>query len=644
MTTVTVECPTCTPVTSLVSREGSGHSHHWGYCVRYRFTQTPEFLFDSECGSSSSCVIAPISNSSFKQCYGAASLNTCNFNVSYAQPDVHNGASTGTWQLAQPACIPGCGDAVGTGITCTGHLFVTDVTSDGIVSNKSYVPGTIPVNSVLDSCTTDNDTCYIHFMAEGGVLYSPVVTTENGTVFCDDLQQYIDDKRLFYGTLEVQCSYNRTFTLVSSSQCLTEVSITRGDPGPVILSVSFIGGYPGIQTEVKAGDTYDIEVHFDPNGIEPSHVILANYGACTGGNFSLSGTELDWGTVHKATITATIDSTSNTATALPVRVSSRNVFGTEGNTVDSDSTGNIDGINSVLCNDITPSFLHNGTTYPAGQTAFKGTEQGIQDTTVYDHTSVVYSSPTGEIDVSDSLVYEQSKQITCTNPGTYNDSGANFRITAYRYLNGTSSTFSVNIEVADIAPLITVSQPQTRLLSSEQGESYVITATSNQNLAEIPPLAIMVPVSGVWEGASWEGTAKLKTRALLVLDVGQKGTADWYFDVTPPTNGAGIEAAISGEETVGGFTERTLTIDAWTNREVLIGTTVSDVTKLVCENLSKGGSAPNGGTIFTYRIDTDNSENQFTTMGGDSLWYNCDQANAVSNTSGSAKILLREVV
>jgi len=522
-----------------------------------------------------------------------------------------------------------------------GQLFATDITGAGIVSDKEYATGTVPVEAVIVKATTDNDSVTIHFMAEGGLNYSPVVTVDN--IECTNLEQFPEDRRLFFGSVTVNVTETRTVALGSSTGSTGSVLIERAAGGPTILSVNFVGGYPGSQTEVKEGDSFEIEVHFDPAGSVPSVIRLITYGACLGAVYDIASTELDWLDTHKATITGIIQATGSTAVLLGCRVSSNNAFGTASNTIDSDVSGSVDGFNVVLCNDLIPTFDDNSTTYPAGQNAFKGNESGVQNTTVHNYTSVVYSSPTGEFNVPNGGVYEQEKPIECTSPGSYNDASTNFRIVAQRAQNDTQSTFNKNIEVADIAPVITVTQPQSRLRSSVAGRNYTITASSNQNLSSTPALSIGITVSGTWQGSGWSGGLKVKTRDILIEDSGSKGTGDWFFDGAVPTNRAGIPASITGQENVGGFLERVLTIAAWPNRQALIGTVVTDPSKVVCENLSKGGEAPNGGTIFTYQPTTDNLENRFTILTNDT-WYNCDQANAVSNTSGTAQVIISEIV
>jgi hypothetical protein len=197
--------------------------------------------------------------------------------------------------------------------------------------------------------------------------------------------------------------------------------INRAAAGPEITNVKFVNGYPGTQTEVKNNDTFDIEIDFNPSGTEPVNAHIQDYGACKAQTISLAGSGLNWGTVHTATITVTIDYTGTTVQALPCRLNAENSLGTIGNTANTnDGGGTIDGTDLVNCNDVVPTFIDNGTSYPASQAAFKGTESGSQSTTVNDYSSVVYSSPNGDFTIADTTIYALNKTITCTNPGNYN--------------------------------------------------------------------------------------------------------------------------------------------------------------------------------------------------------------------------------
>jgi hypothetical protein len=64
----------------------------------------------------------------------------------------------------------GGGDSTSVDTTTTivnaGNIYVTNVTSGGIVSDKLYLSNTVPSNYIITEATSDNPTVTIHFIAE----------------------------------------------------------------------------------------------------------------------------------------------------------------------------------------------------------------------------------------------------------------------------------------------------------------------------------------------------------------------------------------------------------------------------------------------------------------------------------------------
>ena len=493
---------------------------------------------------------------------------------------------------------------------CCQGLFVTNVGNDGsgIVGNKIYLADTVPANTVVTEATTDDDTVRIYFLVEGRTGYSPTVTVD-GTV-CTNLAQYSGDRRMFYGSVPVTVTVTRDVTLVTNDGATAYVTIHRAASGPEITDMSFTGGYPGSQTEVKENDEYDVIFTFEPTGTEPVSVTINNTGACKGETISLASTELDWGTTYTATVTVTINATSTTVHSLPCVGFATNSLGTNGATVaTNEASGTVDGDDLIKCNDVIPQFAFTTINYPSSQSAFKANEAGSVEVTVTEYSSVVYSSPNSDFVVTTDTTYAQTKPITCTNPGTYNDSTDNYRIVAQRAANATSAIYNLVVEVADTAPLLTVTQPQTRLRSSAAGTDYTITATSNQNLAGAPDLD--VPVSGTWQGAGFAGGSKVFTRDIQIDDDDVSGITAWGWQTTAPTNNAGISATITGDENVGGFISRQLVLAAF-GTAVDLDTAVVDTAKLAMTWSFKdnmvfkpiGTAAP---VVYGWTIDALNS-------------------------------------
>ena len=148
----------------------------------------------------------------------------------------------------------------------------------------------------------------------------------------------------------------------------------------------------------------------------------------------------------------------------------------------------------------------------------------------------------------------------------------------------------------------------------------------------------------------WEAP-KVWTRTIEIEDGDATGIAAWTLTGTIENNAGTTSTNITGDENVGGFVSRQLVVAAWPVRQTEIGHSVADTAKLLCENLSKGGDGANGGTDFTYLNSLTNTLDSFAITSpsgvlnttGD-LWYNLDLANAVSNTTGTAIIILEETI
>jgi hypothetical protein len=487
----------------------------------------------------------------------------------------------------------------------TAALFVTDVTNSGsgLVANKVYLPGTVPANQIVTEALTDDNTVTIHFMAEGGSTYSPTITVDG--IQCTNLQQYSNDRRLFFGSVDIIVDESRVVSLQSSENSEADVRINRAEAPPEILTL-LIGSPPGSQTAVKAGDTVTISGTTEDSATQ---IKLDNYGACNG---------TDWLPVSNGSFLfqATVSSLSGLRT---VRATVRNSIGSAGQTKESD--------NNILLDQQYPEFTFNSILYPTGQSAFKGNESGQIDVEVLHSSSVVYSSPTGEFNISLPNTYEQVKIINFTNTGGYNDSHNNYRINAYKAANGSSSIFNHVIHVADKAPVLSISQSVNRLQSSPTGRNYLIQANSDQILTSPPSLNI--PVSGVWVG-NFTGFEKHFTCHIKITDGDASGTAP-YALVSNVYNEAGMPASITGNQSVGGFIQRDIDLPPFAD-QVTLDARVTDIQKLVMSWSFKAGMVfqPIGTPAPVVSGWTIDAVNQDTT---EIIILDSSAANASSQTS-----------
>lgn len=425
-----------------------------------------------------------------------------------------------------------------------GYVFCSGVECEGNTGNFVLDPTSIDPFTVIESCYVDNANVTVHFIAEGGHTFAPVVTV--GGVECTNLEVMPNSVRLFTGSVQLTITEDTLVPVVSDTGRSFQFHIFRAASGPTLSAVS-ITGLPSGQTDVKAGDL--ITVTGTKSAIE-SEIRFVGGDACDS-----SG----WISAPAGTTFSVQGTVSNLTGPQTVTLEARSLFGTVGPQAVSDAVTLDQGV---------PTFSgYSVVNTSTGLPAFKGSEVGTFDLTITGATGVTYSNPGNEFNITNPSLYEPTKTITCLNPGTYNESTTNISILAVKATNGTQATYDINIPVADLAPVITVTQPQTRLRSGgndgTQAQEYVITATSTQNLLSAP--SINVGVSGTWLG-SFTGSNTTWQATLQVHDNDLKGTGAWTFNTTP-TNRAGIPAVatIAGDPQCNeGFVSRDIVLTVYT--------------------------------------------------------------------------------
>jgi hypothetical protein len=523
---------------------------------------------------------------------------------------------------------------VGSSSRINGAVFVTDITPESSGNVGAKVRSSDGV--VLDSCVSDTSNVVVGVMAlSGDNYYKPTITVGGATV--SNLVEGVDTGT-WYGSANITLNGDGHITAIHNNGP-THTCHVSIQTGPNVVSAEFTGGYPGAQTELKENDTFNLRVQSDKpmTGIQ-----VYDYEAGKLQTYTFSSTQ-------DHTIVVTIANRGNTAVHRPAKVKCRDSAGAWGSDYTTSSAGSVDGVNVVNCNNLYPTVTISSITYPGIQEALKDSETASIAHLVSDYDSIVYSSPNGDVSIPNVYTYETTKIVTRI-AGSYNITTTNFRIVANREANNSTTTTDRVIYIAHTSPGVTVTESSTRLRSGgnsgTSAQNHTITITSEQNLLSAPTL---VAPEGTWTGPGFVGGPLVWTRQLQIHDNDTKGTYSWGAILT--TNLAGKEVTtITGDSQyiIGGFVFRVLTISAWPNREVSIGTRVSNTSKLRCTNLSKGIT---GSLNFTYRADTSNTLDRYTVTdpsgvanaSGD-LFYNCDLANASSNTTGSLRIELEEIV
>lgn len=520
----------------------------------------------------------------------------------------------------------------------TGQVFITDVTatSSGTVGFKQYEPNTTPSNIDITQCTTDTDDVTLHFIAEGGTYYSPEITLDSSSP--DTFSQFADDRRLFYGTFAIDVNLaadaSVVKTIISDAGTQDTVKIIKSGSGPTITDVSF-GPYPGSQTSLKEDDNINVYVTVENDAT--NCWVESDKASKNLVNLSLGSSDSGGAGYKLASGTITISSVTSNS---PIDTQASNALGTNGAVY---TSGNL------TIDQDSPAITFNSITYPGSQEALKDSEQADVDITITDYTSVQYYDLLSQINIPNQSTYSQVKSVT-RYAGGYNISTDNYEVVAWKSSNDTSSNYSTVVYIADTAATIDISSPARLRSGGNQGTSaqdHTITINGNQQLLSAPSVDNDI---GTWQGAGFAGGPSSWTRALQIHDDDSKGTGT--FSNLAATNLAGIVTTSinSGSNyTVGGFVFRTFYVPAFPNRDSSIGTNVTNTSKLRCTNLSTGDS---GSLNWSYVGTKSSTDDSYTIIDGDggiqdpggNYWYNCDDANASSNTSGLLQIELEEIV
>lgn len=522
-----------------------------------------------------------------------------------------------------------------------GAVFITDIRPQDPTANVGEKVKTAD-GFTLQSCSSTSASVIVSVTAiTGHTNYRPVIRI-NGGVEVPIVAKA--DAPLWTGELAITlpAADENGIILVQATHddgAVSEVAVVF-DTAPVISAAIFTGNYPVGQTELKAGDVFAVRVSSDLDvvgyEIEDSGAFDAKSGTFTAGKI-------------KDITGVVVANRGNVATTQGFRIRVKKASGSWSAWYDSKTVGGVDKVNTVKLNNLHPTITFGTKLYPGTQGALKTGDPATVNHTVTNADSVSYTST--ELTVTAPTVFEPAKQVT-HKAGTYNISTDNLSIVAKRAANGATTNGSTVVNIATIAPVMTVTVPAARLRSGGNNgttvQKHLITLTSSQELAAAPSLNVP---EGTWETAGWVANpAKtVWTRNLQVHDNDAKGS--YIFNSLVATGLSGLaQNDFTGDSSfvLGGFVFRKMAVAAWPNREAAIGTEVTNTSKLRCTNLGKGGT---GSLNSVFQASLVNTVDKFTITGPTgvlnpigNLWYNLDAANASSNTSGVLNIELEEVI
>ena len=550
---------------------------------------------------------------------GAATLSTDSINLDQAYPSI---------SITEPTNYNGRTDGLREGESTTlansiinfnentDFIEYTELDSSISISNKNTFEATKQV-SYQAGIFNDSDNAEIY-----------VFRTGNGATDTESL------------TVKIANSPEITGTLISPTAS-TAVS-------PSILGSS----------EVKAGDEVEAKVYIDGKGsaINDISVSVSN-------KYLSDGTQQSFSSSYSKT---TLSDGSFEFT-IPIKVfgplgngsrdgqqgasfKAKNNFNSQGDEFSSQASADLN-------NGTIPQIQFNSVSYPAGQQAIKSSESASVDNSVSNFDSIAYSSPNGELSISSSTIFEQNKNVDYLNGG-YNvdvDGGVNnLKISATKTSNGATIESSSIVNIANSQLILSVNNLVSKLPSSISGESYQLNLLSSQVMLNSPTLGIdptQSPPSSLSQNNS--GTSKNgNSYTISIAESDQKGTFSWQISARNLANISTTTISTNPTYTLAGFSQRTIQASPNSIGAGLanIGTTVSNTSNIDFENISEGGSAPNGGTIYSYEpiangTQLDNSfdiNNKFTTcnssgladLNGDHV-FNLDKMNRSANTSTS---------
>lgn len=577
-----------------------------------------------------------------------------------------------------------CGGGGGTGQSSAG-LFVTGISSpgSGIISNVVYAPDTVPSDVVIIEATSDQETVRIEFLVEGGSSnYSPTVVVDvpTGSPSVGDnvtavLTQDPADLRTFHGYADITIAdgleTGRLVYLESSNGATASVLIKRAPAPPQIQTLLFdsvypvvaadpTSGYPGgTQTTIKSGDVFYVTGTVENSA---TLVSLNTGGAVPLGTFTTATAGSSLGAADSGGVgykTFTIRFTASSASgAQTATATAQNSFGSWGPTSVT--------VNTVTMDQAAPSVSIGTITYPAGQTALKGSEYATVANTVSGQDYVYYyeNGGAGNIIITNPATYETIKLVTRVG-GTYVYNGNNFAIKAFKTSNGSSTTVATgDINISTVAPTVAISGASSRLISSPTGQSYTITLTFTQRLQHAPTITSDGdPTAG--NRGTWSGSGTTWSFTLTVDDADVKGVYNWTVDnVNTLSNNTYNGVTITAGDTyeLGGFTSRLVTVGAL-EQVVDLMVNLTDPTKVTVkyagttDNLTyrgsdlsqfqKGWSAVDGSQLV-YTAGPEPYPNysnyvfQDPSVTPTSWLFLTDAAFAGSNTTGTLQLEIAE--
>lgn len=540
---------------------------------------------------------------------------------------------------------------------------ITPTSGSNNVSNKVFSDD----GFVLQSCLSNTTSVTVQVLATtGSVTFKPAVTV-NGSVVTLNRVSALSD--LWRGTVPIVLSGASPYDVTAvHSEGGQDVCVVTAEQTPVVTNAYFSDAYgQGIdqtQTEHAQGQTLSLTVEADT----PFQAIeFVN----SSGN-ALAATTVSFLSVTSKTLTVAVADRGNTTQALPALVRVQNANGTWSVQASSATFSGADGTGLIFLNNTRPSLVLGSVSYPDNQSALKASESAGVSASYTNVDSVVYDSPNSELTIAP-LVAISDPTVTRASGG-YNVTTPNLRGVVTRTANATTFTATRVVNIADTSATIESISKPSRLRSGyvgtdaagvvHNGATHPLSVTLTQRTSAF---SMTSPV-GTLLGTQWStaDSGVTYTRSIKIIDSDSKNLHE--FDTISITNLAGIVTthisipSATKQFIVGGFTQRTVAVNAWLNgataaeREAFIGTEARDTSKLIVTIGSSVGlftnnlatyASPSNPATTNYAITGPsgilNLPSPLTHVGGSNVYVR-DTLLAGGNATGSLPVNIEEAV
>jgi hypothetical protein len=439
-----------------------------------------------------------------------------------------------------------------------GGVFVMGVSSNVSGQNATATSANSDGEDIIEVTATTKNLRFNLLALTGSKNLKPVITYTLGTsstVYPIPSNSFIKqtDRPVYLATnYVINLGTANYITFIHEDGATKRVNVVT-ESLPVVQSVVFTGGYPVGQTELAENNPIRLTVTSDS---PITSIIVYDENACKAITYNY--------TDNLFTKTINVQAAARTTGTYGAVVAVTKSGGAVSAKYYSETAGSVDGVNVMKLNNTVPLLSAFSIGYPSGFTAIKTDTSATVGCTITNlgtlgDYEITYSSPGSQLTIPNTTTYATSKTVTTAWSG-YNVDTSNYTIFVKKTSNGRTASQSATVWIASVAPIINISLPANRLISSPSGQQHIITATSNQNLKSLT----LNPASG---GGSWLTSNVFNvanpvnaTNTLVINDTIVKG--NYSFTNLAATNIAGMvtTTTTTGQYVVGGFTLRTITL------------------------------------------------------------------------------------